>query len=119
MTLKAQLLILLAAVLIAFGAGWRVKAAFVAEHDLAVMEARDAMIAEYRMNEAGKAKILEDKLASLRANERTIEREKIKIIDRPVYHNECIDADGVRLIEAARTGKSGTTESPGDVSGVK
>ena len=102
-----------------FGTGWKIKSWQVAERDLAIMEARDAMISEYRMNEAGKAKILEDKLASLRANERTIEREKIKIIDRPVYHNECIDADGVRLIEAARAGKSGATESPGDVSGVK
>ena len=119
MTLKAQLIILLAVTIAAFGAGWRVKAAFVAERDLAVMEARDAMIAEYRVNEAGKAQILENKLADLRANERVIEREKLKIINRDVYHSECLDVDGLRLIEAARAGKSGTAEPTGEVSGTK
>lgn len=119
MTLKAQLLVLLAAVLIAFGAGWRVKAAFVAERDLAVMEARDAMIAEYRANEAGKAQILENKLADLRANERIIEREKLKIIDRDVYHNVCLDADGLRLIEAARAGKTDPAKPADEVPGTK
>ena len=119
MTLRGQLLILLAAVLVAFGAGWRVKAAFVAERDLAVMEARDAMIAEYRANEAGKAQILENKLAELKANERVIEREKLKIINRDVYHNVCLDTDGLRLIEAARTGKSDPAKPVNEVSGVK
>ncbi|HEX7873044.1 MAG TPA: hypothetical protein VF475_09045 [Sphingobium sp.] len=32
---------------------------------------------------------------------REITREVPKIIDRPVYRNVCIDADGVRLIERA------------------
>lgn len=102
-----------------FGTGWKIKSWQIAERDLAIMEARDAMIAEYRINEAGKAKILEDKLSTLRANERVIEREKLKIINRDVYHNECIDADGVRLIEAARGGNSDTTKSVSSVSGVK
>jgi len=106
MTLKAQLLVLLSAVLIAFGAGWRVKAAFVAERDLAIMDARDAMISEYRANEAGKAQILENKLADLRANERVIEKEKLKIVDRPIYKQECLDYDGLILIERARNGHS-------------
>jgi len=99
---------------VAFGAGWRVKAAFVAERDLAIVEAKNAFIEEYRVNEAGKAAVLEDKLAGLRANERIIEREKLKVIDRPVYNNVCLDADGLRLIEAARTGTLDDPAKPAD-----
>lgn len=106
-------------IITAFSAGWRIKAAFVAERDLAIMEARDAMIAEYRVNEAGKAQILENKLADLRANERVIEREKLKIINRDVYHNECLDVDGLRLIEAARAGKTDPAKPADEVSGTK
>lgn len=100
---------------ICFAVGWRVKSAFIAERDLAIVEARDAMIAEYRVNEAGKALILENKLAELRANEKVINNEIIKIVDRPVYHNVCLDTDGLRLIEAARAGKSNTTKSTDEV----
>lgn len=110
---------LVAVILIAFGAGWKVKSALIAERDLAILEAKNEFINEYRMNEAGKAQVLEKKLADLRANERTIEREKLKIIDRPVYLNTCLDADGLRLIEAARAGKTDTAESTDKVSGAK
>lgn len=104
----------LIALAIAFGAGWRVKGAFVAERDLAILEAKKELINAYQQQEAGKAKVLEDKLAELRANERVIEREKLKIIDRPVYSNVCLDADGLRLIEAARAGTSGDPAKPAD-----
>ena len=106
-------------ILIAFGAGWKVKSALIAERDLAILEAKNEFINEYRMNEAGKAKVLEQKLADLRANERTIEREKLKIIDRPVYLNTCLDVDGLRLIEAARTGKTNPAEPADKVPGAK
>ena len=35
--------------------------------------------------------------------ERTIYRDAIKIIDRPVYRSICIDADGGRLLDRAQT----------------
>lgn len=106
-----RIVLFVAVIVIAFGAGWKVKSGLIAERDLAILEAKNAFIEEYRTNEANKANILEQKLADLRANERTIEREKLKIIERPVYHNECLDADGLRLIESARTGKSNSEQS--------
>lgn len=33
---------------------------------------------------------------------REIYHESVKIIDRPVYHNVCVDADGVGLLDRAR-----------------
>ncbi len=116
---KWEVLLLGAAIIAAFFAGWKVKSWQVDSRDLAIAQARDAMIAEYRVNEAGKARMLEEKLASLKANERVIEREKLKIIDRPVYHNTCLDDDGLRLIEAARSGKTNPAEPTDAVPGAK
>ena len=103
----------------AFVAGWVVKGAFDDSAELAAQKARETLIKELRENEAHIANILERKLEELRANEKVIERERIKIIDRPVYHNECLDADGLRLIERARTGKADTSKPTKEVSGAK
>lgn len=103
-------LILLAVAAVAFSAGWRVKGAFVAERDLAVLEAKQAFIEAYRKEEGKSAAMFENRLKELRANEKVIQRERIKIVDRPVYRNECLDADGLRIVESARTGKPAATK---------
>jgi hypothetical protein len=108
--LQAKLIAVLAIVVGSFVAGWQVKSAFVAKRDLAIAEAKAAMIKELQNNEAHIAGILEDKLKDLKANEKIIERERVKLVDRPVYHNECLDADGLLLIERARTGKTNTSK---------
>lgn len=109
--LKAKLVIGAVIVVGAFYAGWQVKGAFVAKRDLAIIEAKNEFIKAYQSAEANKANLLENKLQELRANERVIERERLKIIDRPVYSNECLDADGLLLIERARTGKTDSKQS--------
>jgi hypothetical protein len=58
---------------------------------------------EFTKHEGKVAATLEEKLKELKANERIIEREKLKIIDRPIYLNECIDTDGLDLINKQRT----------------
>lgn len=103
----------------AFAAGWVVKGAFDDSAELAAQKARQQLIDDLRDNEAHIANILERKLSELRANEKVIERERLKIIDRPVYSNECLDADGVRLIDKARTSKANTGKSTGEVSRTK
>ena len=116
---QVKLIAAAVALLVAFIAGWQVKGAFVAKRDLAIAEAKAEFIKAYQTAEADKAIILEQKLAELKANEKTIERERIKIIDRPVYNNECLDVDGLQLIERARTGSSNPSESINKVSRVK
>ena len=80
-----------------FGAGWRTHAAFDAEEELKRADSVRAI------QSAVSAK-LEEKLSDLRANEKVIERETQKIIERPIYRNVCIDDGGLRLLESARTG---------------
>jgi hypothetical protein len=100
-------LVILAA---AFTAGWQVKGAFVAKRDLAINEAKKEFTDMFRQSESNISTMLEDKLKELRANERVIEREKLKVIKSPVYNIECIDDAGLQLIERARTGKTNTEQ---------
>ena len=104
--LQAKLIAAAVVIIGSFIAGWQVKGAFVAKRDLAIVEAKKEFIDAYQKAETARATAFESKLQELRANEKIIERERIKLIDRPVYSNECLDADGLLLIERARTGKS-------------
>lgn len=105
---QAKIIAVVIVVLVSFIAGWQVKGAFVAKRDLAILEAKNEFIKAYQEGEAHTASIVEKRLQELKANERVIERERIKLVDRPVYSNECLDADGLLLIERARTGKTDT-----------
>lgn len=49
---------------------------------------------------------------------REITREVPKIIDRPVYRNVCVDADGVRLIDRAVDAANGRGAPGGGIAGA-
>jgi len=94
--------------------GWTARSWYDDSQDLKtqaiVKELQDA----FRSSESLQARTLENTLQELKANERIIEREKIKIIDRPVYRNECLDADGVHLLNSQRGVKDSDTTEPTD-----
>ena len=117
--MQAKLIAVGGAILLSFIAGWKVNGwryeAQIAETE----KARQAMIDAYREEEAKAAAVLEKRLKELRANEKVVERERIKLVDRPVYSNECLDDDGLQLVERARTGKTNTSKPSGEVSGAK
>lgn len=98
------------AVAVGFAAGWQVKGAFVAKSDLAEQKARDEMIAAIRNHEQEIAARLAEKLQKMQMHERVIEREKLKIVTKPIYNNVCLDSDGVRLINHARAATGGTAK---------
>lgn len=60
------------------------------------------------------AQQFETRIAELSANERVIEREKLRIINRDVYRNVCLDADGLRLINADLPGATEASTSIAD-----
>jgi len=43
---------------------------------------------------------------------RTITKQVDRIVDRPIYRNDCIDDDGLQSINDAITGASATTSKP-------
>ena len=50
---------------------------------------------------------IQHELSRLSANEKTIIRENVKLVDRPVYHNVCLDDDGLYNANAAKNGTPG------------
>ena len=107
---QAKIIGALVVILVSFILGWQVKGAFVAKRDLAILEAKQEFIKAYKEAEAKHATAFETKLQELKTNEKIIERERVKIVGRPVYSNECLDDDGLQLIERARTGKTSTNK---------
>lgn len=100
-----------ALIALAFMAGWLTSSW---RHDSLELVANKAASAAYTSasaNELTQAKILQDTLSRLSANEKTIIRENVKIVDRPVYRNICLDSDGLRNANAA---KNGTPSEPAD-----
>lgn len=99
-------------------AGWIGRGWFEDAQDLAELRGAQQAIDAAMQRESGIASALETRLQELKANERVIEREKIKVVDRPVYRAECLDADGLRLINAAKAG-TGAGKPAGAVSATR
>lgn len=82
---------------------------------------KDRQAARYAKAEAALAKAVEANIAAAQANDlaaveastrretiiREIVRDTPKIIERPVYRNICVDADGVRLLDRAVAAANG------------
>lgn len=94
--------------------GWSVRGWFDDSKALAAAEAAAKERESFVARESLVATKVEERLADLKANERVIERETIKLVDRPVYRRDCIDDDGLRLIEGMARG-SAAAEPAGKV----
>lgn len=107
----AGLLIVVSASVGGFYAGWKSHVGVTAEREL--IEARDRLEAknDQLKRESVIAERVASQIAEINANQKVIEREKIKIVQNPVYRNECLSTDGVLLVESARNGNSGTNTS--------
>lgn len=93
-----------------FALGWKTKGAFVDSAELQAQKAREVVLVQLRERENAIADQLAKRMAAAQFRERVIERERIKIVDRPVYNNVCLDDDGVRLINRARAAQGDTTK---------
>lgn len=114
MTLRTYLTV--AAVVILMATGWWLRGIYEDSKDLAALEAQQAAEEKYEARESKVAKLVEERLAELKANERVIEREKLKLVERPVYRSDCVDADGLHLL--GRMARGGDAEKPsGEVPG--
>lgn len=83
----------------------------VAQEQAAQKRANDAANAERRRNQDTIDALAERHQATeyaRQANVREIYHESEKVIDRPVYRNVCIDADGIGLLDRATAIANGT-----------
>ena len=103
---------LVAAIIFSAGAGvsWKFTSdhyeAKAAKEDRVALE--DFKTAVQGMNALSKA--LEDQKNEARIVYKTIEKQIPKVVERPVYRNECLDADGVRIANEALAGKLDSAE---------
>lgn len=100
---------------IGFTVGWQVKDWHGDSIELAAEKAAQVVIEVERNYESKVAKKVEERLRELRANERIIEKQIPKIIERPVYNIECIDSDGLDIINGRLPTSSATGESSGEM----
>lgn len=80
--------------------GWQVRGWYEDSERLAVKEMADEMIRRSRLREADIAAAVNNALSSAVLKERTVVRELQPIVERPVYEVNCIDADGLDLINS-------------------
>lgn len=92
-----ELIVLSAAIALVSG-GWFVRGWYEDSKDRAAETAVKEATEEFRQSEQRIAATLEMKLEEVRTNERVIEKWRTEIVDRPIYHVECIDDDGLRII---------------------
>ena len=106
------LLVVLALIVGAYSKGYA-EAEAVWEHKVQAEQLRGTIL---QLQERDRISAIDERLTAkiegLNANEKTIEKQVLKLVDRPVYHNVCLDADGVQLVEAARTGRPPADAGP-------
>jgi len=84
--------------------GWTVRGWHEQSKDLAEIQGAKAAIDASMKRESDIAGKLEARLQELKANERVIERETVKIVNRPIYQSVCLDDDGLRIINLSKAG---------------
>jgi len=95
-----------------FFSGWSVNDWHRDSKELAIQEAILDLQEDYHETEKQVSRTLENTLKELKANERVIERETVKVIERPVYRNECLDDDGVQILNRQRGDKEADSTEP-------
>lgn len=98
MNLKIKLIIAAIAIVGSFSSGWATRGWYEDSKQLAVKEMADELIQRSRLREADIAAEVNNALSAAVLRERTVVRELQPIIERPVYEVDCIDTDGLDLI---------------------
>ena len=97
-------------VIILFGsffAGYKYSEYKCDSNQLEQLLAQQEIMQEYLKRESSVASLVEEKLEQLKANERILERERIRIVEKPVYNISCIDEEGQALLKKYALGGSG------------
>ncbi|QMP23944.1 hypothetical protein DDSR119_26 [Pseudomonas phage DDSR119] len=88
----------------AFLCGWLVNGWYQDSLDLVAAKAAQNAQERATAHEFNQAVALDAWLANNTIQKETIRLETVKLVDRPVYRNVCLDDDGLRLANAAKNG---------------
>jgi len=99
--MATRLVIALLILLFGFTAGWRVQAwRYAANAAESAEQARELAVQRRRGADAAAA-TYEAERQRQAAQQKVITREVERVVERPVYRNVCLDADGLRILGAA------------------
>lgn len=91
---------LVAVVGLLFG-GWTIRGWYEGNLDLLRERVTRAAIDEALESHSDVARVVEEKLSGLKANQTVIDRGVTREVIKPVYRNVCLPGTGVRLLNAA------------------
>lgn len=97
--------------------GWQGHSWYRDSKDLAAKEERDKIMNMVENRESKIALNVQEQIRDLDINTRTIDRGIIREIEKPVYRNVCLPANGVRLFNAISNGEAVPRELIDDLSG--
>ena len=87
--------------------GWKGRGYYEDSHALAELKGAQAVAEAERAREDTISRSLESKLAALDERQWVVFRDRNKVVTKTVYRNQCLDDDGVRLINASKGGTAG------------
>lgn len=100
-----------------FFGGWQVRSYYEDSKDLAAKEEREKIMNMVENRESKIALDVQEQIRDLDINTRTIDRGIIREIEKPVYRNVCLPANGVRLFNAISNGEAVPRELIDNLSG--
>lgn len=106
--MKTNTIVITSLLAISFACGWWFNGLRHDSISLAAERAATRVLNAERERESKIAESVEKRLQELKANEQIIHTFEREVIERPVYRVECIDADGLLIINDYATGN--TTE---------
>lgn len=113
MTLRIATYVIIAA--IGLAVGWTTKGWQQDSVNLAVERAAKKIADDATARDSDIAKTVQDKLATLTANQTVIDRGIIREVQKPIYQRVCLEPDAIRLLNAAARGEA--PDDPGKSAG--
>ena len=100
-----------------FFGGWQVRSYYEDSKDLAAKEERDKIMNMVENRESKIALNVQEQIRELDINTRTIDRGIIREVEKPIYRDVCLPANGVRLFNAIANGETVSREFIDSLSG--
>lgn len=101
-----RVLFVLGLILSSFFIGYKYSSYKNDSEQLSELSNQQKIMQEWLSRESSVAEVVEHKLSELKANERVLERERVRIVEKPVYNIQCLDEDGLELLRRYAGGVS-------------
>lgn len=90
-----------AAIILVFASGWTTRGWYEASKAQAVKDAQAKAEKAAQARESEIAAVVEEQLTKVNESRGVVYRETVKVVNRPVYQSDCLDAAGLSLINQA------------------